>query len=556
MSNLRAIVILLLLLGAAVAANVMLSCRPPVPEGKRVARALVDPSAEVGWLELVRSGGGAMRLERGETGWRMVAPYSARVDDSVVLRFVDVLSQTRVSDSLSKDEIEGLGLTSVDFGLDSPRLRLAVGGASETNVYFFGRLTPTSNEVYVASGSEDRVMTLPAEGFPGIDVTVEMFRDRRILPTDVENVESIEILRPTKKPFVLVRTDDGWSTDGRMVSPQSVQSLLQRFASASADGFVWPVGATNESVAVSASMLSGYGLDGENAVICIFKVGGEDPQRVLLGSIADNRVYALVQNGGAIVTVDSSLLDSVLEDANLMANPRLFPYEASSVNVFTVSAGGINCIVAREEGGRWRLDAPVSAPADGEVAERFLERILALSPGDSEADGVKVGVNTNQELSAVRPASVLGEDRLESLRSAELVRIDPSLVRRLVASRGTNSVSVVYAPDRRLWQTENAGLSAKADEDSVQQILAALNPLKALRVEALQVPPERLPEYGLEKPAFTLAVDQSREGAVRRNILVGDRTEGGYFVTVGSTDAIFVIPESVCEVLKSSLVEE
>jgi len=52
-----------------------------------------------------------------------------------------------------------------------------------------------------------------------------------------------------------------------------------------------------------------------------------------------------------------------------------------------------------------------------------------------------------------------------------------------------------------------------------------------------------------------VAIDQETGDAVRRNILVGGRTEGGRFATVGSSEAIFVISDETVDALSSQLVE-
>ena len=89
----------------------------------------------------------------------------------------------------------------------------------------------------------------------------------------------------------------------------------------------------------------------------------------------------------------------------------------------------------------------------------------------------------------------------------------------------------------------------------VLSVLSVLNPLRAGRIERLKVAPEDLARYGLEKPFLTVAVDQDREDAVRRNILIGAETEGGRFATVGSSDAVFVLPDEVVRKLGSALVD-
>jgi len=87
-------------------------------------------------------------------------------------------------------------------------------------------------------------------------------------------------------------------------------------------------------------------------------------------------------------------------------------------------------------------------------------------------------------------------------------------------------------------------------------VLDAVSPLVAARVVKLKVSADDLSAYGLDAPSFVVAIDIEREDAIRRNILVGDRTEGGRFATVGASDAVFVLSESVVDDLSADLVGE
>ena len=69
------------------------------------------------------------------------------------------------------------------------------------------------------------------------------------------------------------------------------------------------------------------------------------------------------------------------------------------------------------------------------------------------------------------------------------------------------------------------------------------------------MPASALAAYGLDRPFLTVAVDQDREDAVRRNILIGERTAGGRYATVGSSDAVFVISDDAVSRLAAAIVD-
>ena len=83
-----------------------------------------------------------------------------------------------------------------------------------------------------------------------------------------------------------------------------------------------------------------------------------------------------------------------------------------------------------------------------------------------------------------------------------------------------------------------------------------MNPLVAERVEKLKVSEKDLEAYGLDQPFMTLAVDQDREDAVRRNLMIGAPVDDGRYATIGASDAVFVLSGETVSKLTLPLVFE
>ena len=204
------------------------------------------------------------------------------------------------------------------------------------------------------------------------------------------------------------------------------------------------------------------------------------------------------------------------------------------------------------------LESPVIAKADDAVADEVLSRILALSSSDiaPAGNGVSVSIGTNAEKSVVSRAGVFGTRTPEDFRSREILRIDPAHVRRIVRIVGKDSgtMSVVYDRERKAWNVEGEAADAHAVNGGIDSVLTAINPLFATRIEKLKVPAADLDDYGLDMPFLTVAVDQDVDNAVRRNIIIGKKTKGGRFATVGSSDAVFVLDDEQVERLSAAIV--
>ena len=435
------------------------------------------------------------------------------------------------------------------------------GDGSDPVSVSFGIDTPSSNGVYAVVEGSGSVCVVPAAVFAAADLSAAAFRARAVFPLGAESVASFDVKRPGEQPLSFERGGSGWKTQEGQSAADKVDAFLTLLSAAEAKSFVWPVGSSNEATSVSASLLSGYGLDPDSAITVSLRCGDGEDRRVSFGAAADDAsVYALVQNGGAVVTVDAALRDAVLQVPAKLSDSRPFPLEASAVAAFAVADGDVTCALAREQDGAWRLESPVAAPADAKAAEALLHRILALSAADAGdgGDAVSVSVGTNSEAVAVSRRRLLGDMRLEDLRSREVLAVDPALVTRLVSSTaGQKPVSVVYSRERTAWSPESAEGNAVADEAAIAKVLAALNPLRASGVVALKASAADLGRYGLDRPALTLAVDRGGEGMVRRNVLVGGKApDGGRYATVGSADAIFTIPRETMKLLSLSLLRK
>ena len=519
------------------------------------------PDEAVSGIVMLRNGVMETRLRR-VSEWRITDPFEGSADESVVLRLLDALEYTPVNDAFSDKELLKLGgRTRADFDLAPPRLSVCVRFDDRERRIGFGSFTPSKAEVYACVDGLPAVFVVPSNMLAAVDLPTESFRRRTLFSSGEESIAAFDVKRGSE--FLRFRKDgDVWT----MVQPteatasaEKIKKLLSDVYAARAVDFVWPVGSSNEVSDASVALLSGYGLDPENAVTITLKGVDGTERRISFGSEAsDGLVYALVHNGTAIVTVDRSLKEQASLGNAAFADTRLFPFESAQVAGLSISDGGVSCLLAKQEDGSWRMDSPVSAEADAATVESLLSAVLALRSADADEDGVEVGVSPDARTAKVSRRSLGVAFRLEDLRSLDIQKIDPATVRRLsVTGTDTNSTtSVVYDRDRRAWNVESSQRKGTVDEKAVERVLKAVYPLRAERIVKLKVTAGDLSAYGLDNPQLTVAIDLAREDSTRRNILVGDRTNGGRFATVGASDAVFVLPDAACADLSQEIVAE
>ena len=559
MRNAKSIIILLTIIAVAAALDYFVYFgKGPSSTSKRTT--LVDFQSEAVSVRIERVGSPAVVLDRGLGGWRLTDPFASGADEQAVMKLVDVLTQTPVVEVISDSELLKLGRTRADFSLEEPVLTVTLTGMDKSVCRFmFGSATPTQDGVYASVEGVDAVFILGKPAFSFVDVRPDDLRQRSLLPLGGAWVTSFEIKREGTPLLEFLRTGAGWNVGSEKASSQKITEFIDDLTTASAVSFIWPVGSSNETDHATSSLLAGYGLDPDSAVtVTLNDINGKS-RRLSFGKEADDgNVYALVQNGNAIVTVPSKLRDFARQDPVMFTDSRLFPVEARSVNGFSVSSDGSLYSLVRDKDGKWGLESPVVAPADQEASDALLSLILSLSPADVvKENGVAVSVLTNMSKVLIPRERILGKRTFEDLRSREMLKIDAPLVKRIVSTVGgktPKTASVVYDRERRQWNLDTEADGVTVNVKGVESVLSVINPLAAVRIEKLAVVAADLDDYGLDTPFLTVAIDQDSDETIRRNILIGKKTRGGRFATIGSSDAIFVISDATVSRLSASIV--
>lgn len=559
MSNRRSVVYLLVMLSLAVGANLWLDLAG-TEHGEMVRRhSLVGGADTAVAMDIHVRGSHAFRLEKTDR-WRIVVPFRAVADQSAVDRLADALAFDRLLDSYDAADIGKLGRSVADFGLDNPRIKVKVSLPGGDSAVSFGNEVPSGEGVYASVDGASVVYIVPNAVFNAVNRPLDSWRRRTVFRIKPDDVVSIDIRRADVS-MRISKVGERWEVlepKKAMASAAAVKRIIDTVVSCEAKRFVWPVGASNETTTASVALLAGYGLDPETCETVVFRTGDGRDYSISFGSAADtDTVYALVHGGNAVATITAEAKASVSLDMGTLIDGRIFPFEKSSVQRISMIDGDDVYLLARGEGGAWRIDSPVSAPADDAAVLSLIDKLLVMRSSELDENGVKVSLFTNAIPVAVAKETMLGTGGFEQLRSKLIFDIDSATVKRLVVSSSGSEKpeSVVFDPDRKGWNVDASGRSGVIDVDRLNAVLAALSPLKAKSVVRLKVAPGELARYGLESPPYTVAIDRLIEGSVRRNLLIGNRVEGrsDVYATVGSTDAVFVLDGETVNVLTSGV---
>ncbi len=568
MSNRRFIVFFLVgiaLLGALLAA---LSWRArAVATGNTRATLCTFAPETVDGLDIVHDGTNLVRLARGEAdgAWRLTAPQPAPAEAAAVARLVDALTLLPLGDMRTAAELAALGEDFADFGLAEP-VRTAVtvrarGGAVTRIV--FGARSASGKDVYARVEGLLNVFTVPMAAWEAIPANADGVRSRALVSCAREEIAGLDLHAP-EAPFIrLVRAGAAWRLAAPVEAPADaaeVAALVDALAGARIVGFVLPAVA-------SRAALAPYGLAAETGLSVNVKPAVGVPEQVVFGASAGtNLVYALVQNGTAVVTLEAAVADLFRKGDAAFRDTRVFPFGADEqVRSVSLSMGSRVYVLARGSNDVWRLEAPVVAPADSTAAAALVNAVLRIRRNDvpdriRDEDAVRVSVATS---AGVHPDVTVARDLFNdcgpfaNLRAKTLLTLDATAVRRLsLKPEGAPPVAVVFDPTRGAWGLAEGSAPATVNVEAVKKLLAALTRVEAASVETLTATPDDLRRCGLETPAFTVAIDFEDANAVRRNVLLGAQAPGGgRYATVGGADAVFVLNRATTAALMVSITE-
>ena len=525
-------------------------------------------------FDVVRGGTNLVALTRGDDGaWRIIAPYAAPADEAVVRRLVDAVTLLPLGDMRTEEELAALHEDLADFGLAGDvRATVTLRSNSSAVSISFGAPTASGKEVYARTSGLRNVFTVANAAFDAVPLDADGFRRRALVASDAKDVTGID-LRVPESPFVkLVRGAGGWRLAAPVEAPAdaaAVEKLVAGLAEAKVAEFVLPSASNpppgGES-AIKPSALAPYGLSSDAGFAVTVRAASGAAEQIVFGAHrGTNLVYALVQNGTAVVAVDAALAELCRAGGASFRDSRVFPLGAGErLASVSLTAGSLVYVLAQGTNGVWRLEAPVVAQADPAAAAAMVDRVLRMRRSDvpdspPEKDGVRVSVATSAGVQpgVVVPAAFFeGCGAFADLRSKTLLALDPASVRRIsVTPKGAAGITVAPSADRSKWNIEG-GPPATVSVDAVKKLLTALTHVDAAAVETVAATPDDLRRCGLDVPELTIAIDFEQADSTRRNLLLGGvAAGGGRYATVGGADAVFILSRAVVQELTVKIAE-
>lgn len=347
-----------------------------IPRGEQQERAdqLVAISADdVRKLEILRDEE-AIELARGAgEEWQLLRPVTARADAAGVRSLLSAITDASIARTLSDaGEPESFGLVA---GAITVRLTAVDGAVTSIAV---GRSAPVGNHVYVQREGEASILLADAGFRTSIDKSVDELRDKRILEFEDDDVQWIEIAKPSRQARI-ERRHEGWQVTGEPSHPgdaTAIQTYLSSLRSLRVASFVDD----------SPADLGAYGLDEPRLTVRI-GLRGDREETLLFGTTkAATEYHAQASIGANVFTVHDWAYRNLDKGTRDLRDKTLFALEAQTVQVVDVRRrDGTTFRLARDGDVGWTIDGETGSVDVSEV-NQFVEDVVNLAGYEIVAD--------------------------------------------------------------------------------------------------------------------------------------------------------------------------
>lgn len=585
--------------------------RQPAP-ARRLAldeSAMDWGSASVTALSVIQGTSTVECVER-RGRWSLAGPPPTRAASGTVRAVLEAVRGTRIRERITPFQMAARGLTQASYGLEHPRLRLAVTAGHSRQELAFGSDTPLDGRVFAQRTGSPDVLVVTREALEAVPVRAEEWLDRRVMPETVLKATRVEIKQPGG--FMQLALKDGvW----RLQQPRSakaadavVERWLRDLAALRVEG---------AGLAVAGVDLVAYGLgpDDNPLQATVWAGGDEEGVTLTLGKPVQEmpgQVYCRVSDMATLGCLPQSAVALLSLKAEEVRDRRLCFVRPSDVAALRLQDADHRVEMEREADG-WRIKDPVRGRADELAVSLFLRDFCSLtSVGFPEAFPTNLPAGDVADTRIVlseRPFAVPGTNgvvlsrgaglwtfrlladageglrtvvaeearTVYTVRSADLKRLtrdaggvsraftDPlayldrnvlelpaDSVRRITLAYGGREEAVVRDA-AGLWTAESPPES-RVVLDAVTGILQAVAPLRATRVETLSA--ASLVAYGLADDSVRrLTFSLSGQAGIQKTLLMATNSvSGGVYATLQGQDAVFVIDRETVGRLTRSMV--
>ena len=529
----------------------------------------------------IRTARGLVELEKQNDTWIVTGPYRDRADS---LRFEDVRRAVEGVEARSFPAEAAGNLA--PFGLDLPAVEFSfTRDDNSTATLLLGKPAPEpAGTVYATLAGQSPIYTVSDDVVKKLTFDPVFLRDRQVARLSSQDVSELTIERPGQK-FVIRKALDKWKIEEPVkmdAEPDAVDAFVRALAALEIVRF--PNDAPDDPT------LARFGLDPKSRIAVTVKIAAKPLQVYYVGAVepATKDLYMQRKDSPSVYTVSEGFrkdAESRYLDFRVRSLGPMSRYNMQKIAILRPQ-GPVT--IAKESEEKWRMVAPVNAPAFDAAVGRLLddlndlaavkfiaEKVDRLSDYGLDKPPFEVAIDLKPVKDKPPVTRTLligkefpGEGCAAKFKDADLVfTVSESLVQHLgdelrkhvvwQFERGGAQASAL------VWQTPTQKVSVRREQGAWKLIEPRLGILDEQKLEGLinavswinvdrfeSYTKDNLPRYGLTAPRVTVTV--TVDGKDRTFSLGGVKDANSSYGMVSDDDPIFTLPANIVRVLLES----
>jgi hypothetical protein len=549
--------------------------------GKRLLDFLPADVAEIA----VERGKEKLTFKRDKNEWQFVAPIEGRADAAKVNQLAAALGRLQVLEFVDDDPKDDKLDEQYGVGKSAPVVVTVTFADKDKKprTLRLGKARGDKPGVYGKMGDAPAVFAVDELIHADLERDALTYLPNDIWKMPVEEIVGVRIKKQGEDEFTLKHADKKWAISGPFDAPAFVPvatSVVARLAAPQCESYKTPDGTKD---------LATYGLEKDKAWLTVGVTGKDGAEHTLLiGNPVEkdgSSRFAKLADKPAVFVVGAPLVSAADRPALQLLDPGLLRLDPATIDNITTKGGDTTLTLARK-GEEWEVQGSPAGPfpADKDAvgprqfawanltAEKFdaygakvdwakygLDKpevvvTIALKEGEPKEHTIELGKpadgNSGERYARVdkgQGVAVLDAETARRLARTYLDYVDRSVLKfnaddvtGLERKMGADTLELKRGDGG--WQIVKPA-EQRADDKSLQELVAQLADLKAVRVAAF--PAKELKDYGLDQPAATLTI-KLKGDAKPSEIKIGKPAEGSErFAIVGDGKAVFVLPDAV-----------
>jgi len=309
----------------------------------------------------IKTAAGEIEMQKDHDHWHINKPIKARGDDAKIADLIAQTFSTRIDSFVPSDQAaaantaleEGQGsVTFTAEGVDKP-LVLALSKPLEKD----------AQKLYARLSGREALFVLPKTAGAILETKPNDIRDKHLVRVNFDTVDRIHVAAAGAPEILLARKGEQWT----------IKSMKDKAAN-SGDVQKMATGLQNQMVTFVSDVatdLARYGLDQPQVKVTFSsyasentaetKAGEEPLESVLFGKVDGANVYAKLDDEPFIVTVPTSILDSIYTDPLKWQDLAIYTLKPADIVGLDVTKDGQVTMSLVKEKGQWK-------PAKGDIA--------------------------------------------------------------------------------------------------------------------------------------------------------------------------------------------